>query len=132
MDAELQKQINIRSAKGWRPDAGQTVIGTVAHIGRRESEYGVYPVITLAADGPDPETVEYVAVNAFHSILKNALFELKPQVGTRLAVTYHGQAESKARKDRDGNPVKYHSYSVINPDAPVEDTEFSWTDEPDF
>ena len=132
MNAELQKQINIRSAKGWRPEAGQSIVGTVVHIGRRESEYGAYPVITLAADGDDPGAIEYVAVNAFHSILKNALFELKPQVGTRLAVTYHGQAESKGRKDRDGNPVKYHSYSVIDPDAPVEDTEFSWTDEPDF
>ncbi len=90
MDPELQKQINIRSALGWRPAAGESVVGTVEHIGWRKSEYGAYPVVTLAADTDDPETVNYVAVNAFHSILKNGLYEIKPKVGDRLAVTYHG------------------------------------------
>lgn len=132
MDPELQKQINIRSARGWKPAPGETVIGTVAHIGRRESEYGAYPVVTLAADSEsDPEAVNYVAVNAFHSILKTALYEIKPTVGTRLSITYQGQIEGK-RKDKDGNPVKYHTYTVIDPDAPAEETTFSWDDDPAF
>jgi hypothetical protein len=128
VDPELQKQINIRSARGWRPAPGESVVGTVAHIGKRESEYGTYPVVTLAADSEDdPEAVSYVAVNAFHSILKNQLFEIKPQVGDRIAVTYHGKIEpSKAG----ANP--YHSYTVINPDAEVEDVAFDWNSDPAF
>ena len=128
MDPQLQKQINIRSARGWRPADGETVVGTVAHIGARESEYGKYPVVTLAADTGDPETVNYVAVNAFHSILKAGLFQLKPKVGDRLAVTYHG----KIQPEKPGANA-YHSYTVINPDVPVEDTEFSWDEDgPEF
>lgn len=127
MDPELQKQINIRSARGWRPAPGETVIGTVAAITSRESEYGRYPVITLAADTDDPETVNYVAVNAFHSILKNGLYEIKPKVGSRLAVTYHG----KITPEKAGaNP--YHSYTVLDPDAPAEQESFSWDDDPEF
>lgn len=132
MDPELQKLINIRSARGWKPNPGETLVGTVAHIGRRESEYGAYPVVTLAADSPDdPEAVNYIAVNAFHSILKTALYDIKPAIGSRLSVTYQGQIEGK-RKDKDGNPVKYHAYTVIDPDAPAEETEFSWDDDPAF
>jgi hypothetical protein len=127
MDPELQKQINIRSARGWRPAPGETVVGTVAHIGRRESEYGAYPVVTLAADTDDPGGVNYVAVNAFHSILKNGLYEIKPKVGDRLAITYHG----KITPEKAGaNP--YHSYTVIDPDAPAETAVFDWNDEPEF
>jgi hypothetical protein len=127
VDPELQKQINIRSARGWRPADGETVVGTVAAITSRESEYGKYPVITLAADTDDPETVNYVAINAFHSILKNGLYEVKPAVGSRLAVTYHG----KIQPEKAGANA-YHSYTVINPDAPVETAVFDWNDEPEF
>lgn len=127
MDPELQKQINIRSARGWRPADGETVVGTVAAITSRESEYGRYPVVTLAADTDDPETVNYVAVNAFHSILKNALYEIKPKVGSRLAVTYHG----KVQPEKAGANA-YHSYTAIDPDAAVSAEEFSWTEDPEF
>lgn len=132
MDPELQKQINIRSARGWRPADGETVIGTVAHIGARESEYGKYPVVTLAADTNDPEAVNYVAVNAFHSTLKTALYEVKPKVGDRLSITYHGTAAGKRIDPKTKEKVQYHVYTVINPDTPVEDVAFSWDDDPEF
>jgi hypothetical protein len=127
MDAALQDQINIRSARGWRPEPGQTIVGTVKHISARESEYGKYPVVTLAADTDDPEAVDYVAINAFHSTLKRGLYEVKPQAGTRLAVTYHGKVEpAKAGANA------YHSYTVIDPDAPTVESSFSFDDDPDF
>lgn len=132
MDPELQKLINIRSARGWRPADGESIVGTVAHIGRRESEYGAYPVVTLAADTDDPETVNYVAVNAFHSILKASLFEIKPQIGGRLSITYHGQVDGKRVNPKTGEKIKYHDYTTIDPDAMVEHTEFSWDDGPEF
>lgn len=132
MDPELQKQINIRSAVGWRPNPGETITGTVEHLGKRESEYGAYPVITLAADTDDPETVTYVAINAFHGVLKTALFELKPSKGSRLSVTYHGQRDGKRVDPKTGEKIKYHAYTVINPDAPALEDDFSWDEDPDF
>ena len=127
IDPEHQRRVNIRSARGWRPAPGETIVGTVAHLGRRESEYGAFPVVTLAADTDDPETTNYVAVNAFHTILKNQLFEIKPKVGDRLSVTYHG----KIQPEKAGaNP--YHHYTALNPDAPVADEEFSWDEDAGF
>lgn len=132
MDVELQKKINIQTAPAWEPAPGQTIDGTVVHIGTRESQYGHYPVVTLAvAFAEDPEAVSYVAVRAFHSTLKSALYEVKPNVGDRLIITYGGRKESKTRRDSNGNPVSYHVYTVIDPDAaPAE--EFFWNDEPEF
>lgn len=127
MDAELQNKINIRAARGWRPAPGETIVGKVAAITSRESEYGKYPVITLAADTEDPEAVSYVAVNAFHSILKNGLYEIKPSVGSRLAITYHG----KIQPEKAGANA-YHSYTVLDPDAPAEQEDFSWDADPEF
>lgn len=127
MDAELQKQINIRSARGWKPAPGESIVGTVVRITTGESEHGRYPLLTLAADTDDPEAVNYVAVHAFSSVLKKSLFEIKPEVGARLAITYHG----KITPERAGaNP--YHSYTVIDPDAASEETPFSWGDDPEF
>lgn len=132
MDPELQRRINIQSAPAWEPAAGQTIDGTVAHIGMRESQYGSYPCVTLSVpSADDPEAVSFVAVRAFHGTLKSALFELKPSVGDQLTITYGGRKASKGRKDSNGEPVMYHVYTVIDPDAPVAE-EFSWADDPEF
>lgn len=132
MDAELQKRINIQTAPAWDPAPGQTIDGTVAHIGMRESQYGAYPCVTLsAASADDPEALSYVAVRAFHETLKTALFKLKPKVGDRLTITYGGRKASKTRRDAGGNPVEYHTYTVIDPDAPMAE-EFSWAEDPEF
>ena len=132
MDAELQKKINIQTAPAWEPASGQTIDGTVAHLGQRESQYGPYLVVTLEVPSEeDPEAVSYVAVRAFHGTLKSALYELKPSVGDRLTITYGGRKASKNRKDSAGEPVKYHVYTVIDPNAaPAE--EFTWSDDPEF
>lgn len=132
MDPELQKRINIQTAPAWDPAPGQTIDGTVAHIGLRESQYGAYPVVTMAVtSAEDPESVSYAAVRAFHNTLKSALFEVKPKIGDRLTITYGGRKESKGRRDSNGNPVQYHVYTVIDPDAPVEQ-EFAWSEDPEF
>lgn len=132
-DPELQKLINIRSARGWKPAPGQTLVGTIVDIRKQASEYGEYPVLTVAAEGDDPEATEYTAVHAFHGTLKTALYELKPSKGQRLAITYGGQSESRKRKDSNGDPVKYHVYTVLDPDAAVQTEDDPWaTDDPQF
>lgn len=132
MDPELQKKINIQTAPAWDPAPGQTIDGTVAHIGMRESQYGAYPCVTLSVpSADDPEAVSFVAVRAFHGTLKSALYELKPSVGDRLTIAYGGKKASKGRRDAAGNPIEYHVYTVIDPDAPAAE-EFSWSEDPEF
>ena len=111
MSTDVQREINIRSARGWRPTAGDTLTGTVAHIGAGESEYGRYPVVTMAADTADPETTEYVAVHAFHSTLRRDLTTHRPAVGDRLTISYKGLVQGKGQRE-DGSPVEYHLYEV--------------------
>jgi hypothetical protein len=110
METEIQKQLTMRSAEGWRPEPGEKVSGTIAHISAAQSEYGTYPVITIAAETDDPETVRFVAVHAFHHTLKRDLIAIRPEVGQRLSVVYVGEQETG--REIDGKPVTYQLYTV--------------------
>lgn len=117
MTTDTQKMTNIRSAKGWRPTAGDVLIGTVAHITGTENAYGKYPVVTIAADTEDPESVNYVAVHAFHHDLKRSLVALRPSVGDKLTINYHGEIELPGKFREDGTPQTMHSYTVTGENA---------------
>lgn len=110
-DTEVQKQLNMRSAKGWQPEPGDVVTGTIVHISAAKSEFGTYPVVTIAAETEDPQTVEYVAVHAFHHTLKRDLIGIMPEVGQKLSVSYIGEQETD-RVAEDGRPITYHLYTV--------------------
>lgn len=109
-ETEVQKQLNMRSAEGWRPEPGDKLTGTIVHISAAESEYGTYPVVTIAAETEDPETVRYVAVHAFHHTLKRDLIAIRPEVGQQLSVVYVG--EQGTDREIDGKPVTYQLYTV--------------------
>ena len=109
----VAREVAIRTAPAWRPEPGANITGYVARLSIRQTEYGTHLVMTLnTADG-------FVAVHCFHSVLKNAVYDLKPSVGDKVAVYYHGKIE------RGEDKPSYHSYTVVDPDAPTE-TEFSW------
>lgn len=119
-DSSLQERLALDSAEGWLPKDGDTLIGTIVGIKPSNgNQYGIYPIVTVAtAEGN-------VALHCFHQTLKDPLLELRPVVGEKLAVAYMGTKESKTRKDSNGNPVKYHNYSLVV-DRPVEDDATSW------
>ena len=117
---DATERMKIESATAWRPTPGDTVTGSVVGIRKQTSDYGFHPVLVL-----DTGEDHYTAVHAFHGVLKNKLYELKPTVGDRLSIGYQGKVDGKERP--------YHAYTVINPDAPFEPQQFSWDDEePDF
>lgn len=132
---DLMEIIKIRAAKAWRPNPGDMLQGTVVKMLARESDYGVYPVVVM-----DTGDEGYTAVHAFHTILKDALRELKTTTGDDLTIVYEGKLESRnaAGKNEDGTEKKrtYHNYFVIG--NGVDSTvEFTWDDstdedEPDF
>jgi hypothetical protein len=119
--------LDIALATAWRPNVGDTLTGAVAHRETRTTEYGTYPVIYIAVDGGE----QLVAVHAFHQTLLEGFKALKPQRGQFVSITYAGEKDSNTRKDSKGEPVSYHHYVVVDPDATVEETEMDW-DDPDF
>ena len=119
MTVTAEDRARIETATAWRPTPGETVTGTVVAIRARETEYGKHPVLVL-----DTGAENYTAVHAFHGVLKNKLFEIKPTPGDVLTIGYQGKVEGKKQP--------YHSYTVFDPNATFEVQEFSWDDEPEF
>lgn len=94
----LEDRLNAPPTKGWKPQPGDMLIGTILEIGTATSTYGEYPLIVVDADGGP------VAVHAFHSVLRNELKRLSPSEGDRLGIKYLGRVQ--------GNDQTYESYTV--------------------
>jgi len=76
-------------AEGWRPKPGDVLIGEVVALAEREGFAGLrYPVVEVKTDEGD-----YVAIHAFHVVLRDELERQRPKVGDRLGVAYHGLVE---------------------------------------
>jgi hypothetical protein len=110
-----------RTAQGWRPEPGTTLDGTVIGLRMGSSEYGDYPIVVYSVNNMFNATGEAVpahrptvALHCFHQVLRERMAELKTDLGSRQYVTYLGQLESNSRKDKDGEPVKYHHYDAEN------------------
>ncbi len=84
--------------EGWKPKVGDSLIGTVAEVSTRDSDYGgEYPVVVI-----ETEDGREIAIHAFHTVLKNELARLRPREGDKLGVKCHG---------RDGG--EYEKYRVL-------------------
>lgn len=110
-------------APAWRPEAGQEVEGRVVQVDARESEYGVYPILTLEDEGGTQ-----IAVHCIHSILRREIarrYEPTQIIGQPMKIRYVGKQTTKDGK-RD-----FHNYQVFggnrqaaydwNQDLPPED-----------
>lgn len=113
---DLTETLAIRTARGWRPQPGETLEGTLVALEKREGDYGAYPCLIYRTDAG-----EYVAVHAFHSILKDEYAKLhavaqttgQPMIGRRHTVHYAGRQVSK-NIGPDGKPRQYESYVVLD------------------
>jgi hypothetical protein len=123
--------IDVALAQPWRPAPGDELRGFVAHREIRTTEFGTYPVIFISPEGVDDRPGSLVAVHAFHTTLRDGFKALAPQRGTLVSITYAGEKESNSRKDSKGEPVSYHHYVVVDPDADLDAGELDW-DSPDF
>lgn len=114
----------IKAAVAWRPAEGDTLTCTIVAIVPREGgEYGRYPVVVVSAEGDD--SGKLLAIHAFHGVMVNELKEMKAKAGDKIVVAYAGKREHNTAKDSDGNPRKYHSYSVVPAEgADIEEWDF--------
>jgi hypothetical protein len=85
--------MDLEYAKGWKPEEGDVLVGTVTNVDFGWSEYrGEYPIITVQPEGGgDP-----VALHCFHDALFNRMSSLRPGIGERIGVQYKGKAPSKS------------------------------------
>jgi hypothetical protein len=75
-------------AEAWRPDPGEKLIGTVVDLDERESTYDEqpYPIVTvLTSDGNEH------AFHGFHTVPRRELARLRPRLGERIGIVYHGR-----------------------------------------
>jgi hypothetical protein len=98
------------SADAWRPEPGDKLIGTVVGFDQRTSSYDdtPYPVVTVDIEDGSTEKRQPIAPgtekawHAYHTVPRNELSKLRPQVGERLGVAYYGKG-----------PKSYERYRVI-------------------
>ena len=104
--------VDRKFAEAWRPDPGGKLIGEIVELSSRSGfDDQPYPILTIKGDDGTE-----LAFHAFHTVAKNELARLRPQVGQRIAIRYDGQKEGA-----DGR-ARYHAYRVATDHAP----EFSW------
>jgi hypothetical protein len=102
-------------APAWRPDTGDTLIGTVVGISARDGGFGEYPIVVVRP-GQTAETE--LAFHAIHTVAQSELASKKPQTGETIAIKYLGKREAA------GGKATYHAYKiVIDRDA----GEFDWS-----
>lgn len=125
---DITELIKIRSALAWRPSEGDILEGKVKKLLGRASDFGVYPVVVI-----DNGEANYTAVHAFHTILRDALKELKTKPDDDIVIVYQGKIRSNKPYGYDAETQEplyrsYHSYVVIG--NGVDSTvEFTWDDE---
>ena len=103
------EELEDEPAESWRPKPGDVLVGEVVDIDMRATEYDpAVPVLTVRTD-----TGEFIAVWAFHKVLRGELKKVSPQPGECLAI--------RCLEDHENG---YKQYRVI-PDREKPRT-FSW------
>lgn len=113
---DFMSQLDVQGAEGWKPNEGDTIVGTMQNItASNPGQYGIYPIVTLVT-----EEGELVNVHCFHQTLRNRLLEKRPRIGEKLAIRYNGRVQGK-----DKNRSAYYNYSVVV-DRPTDDVSTGW------
>jgi hypothetical protein len=98
--------------EGWRPEKGDKLVGTIADVGARWSDWqnggrgGFYPVQTIVTEdgstqGGKPIKVgTQIAVHGFHTVLFRRIMALKPLPGERVGIMFHGEFPNSDGKTR--------------------------------
>lgn len=75
-------------AEAWKPEAGDKLIGEILDLDERESNYDdqPYPLVTVLSDDGEER-----AFHAFHTVARRELGRLRPRIGERIGIAYHGR-----------------------------------------
>lgn len=99
--SSLQDRLN-RNPEPWKPEEGDSVLGTVLEVNMRDGGYDEYPVVALETeDGREME------VHAFHTSLKNDVMKLELRPGDEFGCRYLGKRTS-------ATGASYYAYRVVH------------------
>lgn len=105
MGRTMEERMNAPDPEGWRPEVGDVVIGTIDEVTTGNGDFGEYPLLIIEkADG------EFIAVHAFHSVLRNEIESLQPSEGDEIGVKYLGKKEPKGGLKKGMSP--FENYKV--------------------
>lgn len=98
------------TAQGWRPQVGSELSGRVVGASIGSGVIGdPYPIVFVLPDDAT-NSIDAVAVHCFHTVLKNKMMELKPDVGDRIYIRYMGDLGREAKTKGMSAP---HIYAVM-------------------
>lgn len=108
----MTTDMNLENAEGWRPEVGETLVGTVTDITRAWSDYkdGWYPIVTIESDKRSSKVEDgtEVAVHCFHTVLFNRMVELMPKIGETIGIKYVAATEKDDKKKGQNKPAIYN------------------------
>lgn len=112
----LEDRLEQGNAPAWRPDQedADLLVGKVIDIDRVDGDYDPYPVLTV-----EKEDGTQVAVHGMHTVLKNELLRLKPNIGERIGIKFLGEQEAKPGS-------RFKSYIGYRVRVDRETSEFNW------
>lgn len=98
----LRERLETDYPEAWRPETGQSVVGTFARLERGRTTFGPAWIVVLADAGTGAE----VSVWLLHKALLAQFKRLSPVTGELVAVKYKGK-----RRPESGGP-EYDDYRV--------------------
>lgn len=103
---ELEYQLGLDYAPAWMPEEGDTILGVITSISvGPDNGFGPYPIVTiLTNDG------ELKAVHAFHTVLKDRLYDIRPKVDEIIGIKFLGHIQPD---DSDKAINDYYAYKVL-------------------
>lgn len=111
-------------AEAWRPDPGEKLIGTIVDLDERESAFDEqpYPIVTVLTSQGNEH-----AFHGFHTVPRRELARLRPRVGERIGVAYHGRHSRgyehyTIRLDRDPTAPDWERIGAAAGETTDEDT----------
>jgi hypothetical protein len=139
---EEPTQEDFEQAPGWRPNKGERLTGVLSRRDIMENKWGKYAILTFAVSNRGDYRVntdsnasegealpfeegDFLAWHAFHTVARNALQELRPQMGKEYEVTYLGQKRIKGKpKDSTDPRDYYHAWTVRDTSIVLTDDDF--------
>lgn len=93
-------------APGWRPEAGDSLIGKITDISSRDGGYGVYPILVV----DEEETGRRLAVHCFDTVLRGEVAARAPRIGDVVGFKCLGRQQPKTPGGQPYNGWKFRIF----------------------
>ncbi len=107
----------------WKPKAGDKLVGQIIGLDAREMEYGEYPIVTVMT-----EKGAEISFHAYHTVARNELAKLEPDIGETIGIKYFGKADGATYEryrilmlDRDAVQTKKPDWKAMRTDDTEEE-----------